>query len=214
MTMKTHRSAGIVLDPIQLAEALTTLRQRPTHNGHALLIELPDAVVQLLESPLVPRGIAMGVAMSPRGLPCAVIHVQAASMQLMCIVPLLDQVARQWFVEAVEIQNGVTLAVSVPETQQLALLHSARLVDDIDGPEWRAAMEQFMQLSYDLESEERGLDILELLLNLEAAPRSVIGSFTVETLYVVVCIPDPLYAPPGRSSAVDAVNKAADEALH
>jgi len=199
MTTKTYRSAGIVLDPIQFAEELTTLKKRPTSQGHALLCELPDAVVQLLESPLVPHGVGMGIAATQNGMPCAVIHVQAASTQAMCIVPLVDKVSRDWFIEAVESRNGVTLAVSVTETRQLALLNSARLVDDINGPQWRDAKQKVMRARYELEAEARGLDLYKLLLELEAAPRSAIDGFEVETLHLVVCIPDPLYAPPGRA---------------
>ena len=205
MTIKTTRAAGIVLDPVQLAEELTTLKQKPRHDGHALLIELPDGVVKLLESPLIPHGITMGVARSPQGMPCAVIHVQAASMQLMCIVPLVDKVAQNWLIETVERQNGVTLVVSVTETQQLALLNSARLVDDINSEQWRDAKQQVMRARYELEAEARGLDFYKLLLEVEAAPRSVIQGFVVETLHVVVCMPDPQYVPPGRAdlSATD-----------
>jgi hypothetical protein len=59
MTIKTTRAAGIVLDPVQLAEELTTLKQKPRHDGHALLCELPDAVVRLLENPTIPTGHAL-----------------------------------------------------------------------------------------------------------------------------------------------------------
>ena len=205
MTIKTHRSAGIVLDPIQFAEELTTLKKRPTSQGHALLCQLPDAVVQLLESPLVPHGVGMGIAATQNGMPCAVIHVQAASTQAMYIVPLVDKVSRDWFIEAVESRHGVTLAVSVTETQQLALLNSARLVDDINSEQWRDAKQQVMRARYELEAEARGLDFYKLLLEVEAAPRSVIQGFVIETLHVVVCMPDPQYVPPGRAdlSATD-----------
>lgn len=199
MTIKTFRSAGIVLDPIQFAEELTTLKQRPTHDGHALLCELPDAVVQLLENPLAPHGVGMGIAATQNGMPCAVIHVQASSTQAMYIVPLVDKVAQNWLIETVESQNGVTLAVSVTETQQLALLSSIQLVNDPKGRQWRDAKQRVLQAHYELEAEARGLDIYKLLLQLEAAPRSVIKGFAVETLHLVVCIPDPLYAPPGRA---------------
>ena len=209
MTLKTHRSAGIVLDPVQFAEELTTLKKRPHFQGHALLCELPDAVVRLLENSLVPHGVGMGIAATQNGMPCAVIHVQAASTQAMCIVPLVDEVSRDWFIEAVESRNGLTLAVSVTETQQLALLNSARLVDDPKGRQWRDAKEQFLQARYELEAEARGLDIYKLLLSLEAAPRSVIEGFAIETLHLVVCIPDPLYVPPGRSSAADTMENTA-----
>jgi hypothetical protein len=130
---------------------------------------------------------------------CVAVHIQAASTQVMYIVPMVDQVARDWFIEAVEVHNSVTLAVSVPETRQVALLSSARLVDNINGEQWHAAKQRVMQSRYDLEQEALGLDLYDLLLKLEAAPRAVISSFAVETLHVVVCIPDPLYVPPGRT---------------
>ena len=199
MTTKTHRSAGIVLDPIQFADELTTLKKKPSFEGHALLCQLPDAVVQLLESPLVPHGVGLGIAATQNGMPCTVIHVQAASTQAMYIVPLVDKVSRDWFIEAVESRNGVTLAVSVTETQQLALLNSARLVDDINSEQWRDAKQQVMRARYELEAEARDLDFYKLLLEVEAAPRSVIDGFAVDTLHVVVCIPDPQYVPPGRA---------------
>lgn len=199
MTIKTTRAAGIVLDPVQLAEELTTLKQKPRHDGHALLCELPDAVVRLLENPTIPHGIAMGIAKSRQGMLCVAVHIQAASTQVMYIVPMVDQVARDWFIEAVEVHNSVTLAVSVPETRQVALLSSARLVDNINGEQWHAAKQRVMQSRYDLEQEALGLDLHDLLLKLEAAPRAVISSFAVETLHVVVCIPDPEYVSPGRA---------------
>ena len=99
----------------------------------------------------------------------------------------------------------MTLAVSVTETQQLALLSSIQLVNDPKGRQWRDAKQRVMRAHYELEAEARGLDIYKLLLSLEAAPRSVIKGFAVETLHVVVCIPDPQYVPPGRAdlSATD-----------
>ncbi|MDE2464455.1 MAG: hypothetical protein KGO02_12170, partial [Alphaproteobacteria bacterium] len=114
-------------------------------------------------------------------------------------------VSRDWFIEAVESRNGVTLAVSVTETQQLALLNSARLVDDINSEQWRDAKQHLMRARYELEAEARSLELYKLLLEVEAAPRSVIDGFAVQTLHVVVCIPDPQYVPPGRAdlSATD-----------
>lgn len=198
MTLKTVRSAGLVLDPVQLAEELATLKQRPTHNGHALLCELPNHVVQVLENPLVPHGLVFGVATTPKGLACAVVQVQAASTQLLCIVPLVDRVAQNWLIGAFEGGEGVTLALSIPETEQLALIRSAQPVDDPKAPHWQATKRKILQSDYDLSPMQRGQDLYALLLSLEASAKSVIDGFALQALYVVAFVPDPSYAAPGQ----------------
>lgn len=198
MTLSTVRSAGIVLDPVQLAEELATLKQRPTHDGHALLCELPNPIVQVLENPLVPHGLVFGVATTEKGLACAIVQVQAASTQLLCIVPLVDRVSQDWLVEAVEGGKGVTLALSIHETEQLALLRSGQPVDDPAAPHWQSTKQRILQSDYDLSPEQRGLDMYALLLQLEASARSIIDGFALQTLYVVAFVPDASYAAPGQ----------------
>lgn len=49
MTIESHRGFGVVLDPVQFAAELASLKQRPHYEGRALSVSLPDAVARLFE---------------------------------------------------------------------------------------------------------------------------------------------------------------------
>lgn len=197
MTAQLYRAEGIVLDPVQFAQELTTLKQRPGIKGHALLCELPEAVVQQLEDPQLPHRIAMSLNQTPWGLLYVVIRLQAAAMQLVCVVPMASEVAGRWFIDTVEQQRRAMIAVNITETQQLALLRSTPLVDDTHGEDWRETKALVTKLSFDVDPEVRGMDIRALMQELEPAPRSLIPGLPLESMYVVDCMPDPSYTPTG-----------------
>ena len=73
----THKSFGIVLDPLQFAAELASLKQQPQYQGRALYVQLPDAVARLFESPLIPIRHSLAIS-GGEALPVAAVTLQAA----------------------------------------------------------------------------------------------------------------------------------------
>ena len=183
----THRSFGVVLDPIQFAAELASLKQRPQYRGRALYVRLPDAVAKLFESPLVPIRHSLAVSSGP-ALPVAALTLQAAGTQIVCLVPLATDEARDWLVESVERQHTVYVAVTIDERKQLVVMHAETPVRDLGGSEWCAVKKRLAGWR-STDSVAEVADVLEVLRFVEHAPESAVPGFRVRERWVFVCVP-------------------------
>ena len=183
----TNRGFGIVLDPVQFAAQLASLKQRPRYQGRALYVKLPDEVARLFESPLVPIRHSLAIS-SGAALPVAALTLQAAGTQIVCLVPLATGEARDWLVESVEKQRRIYVAVTIDERKQLVVMHAETPVRDFTGPEWVAVKERLAGWqSTDRVAEVA--DVLEVLRYVEHAPESAVAGFSVQERWVFVCVP-------------------------
>ncbi len=183
----TNRGFGIVLDPIQFAAQLASLKQRPQYQGRALYVRLPDAVARIFESPLVPIRHSLAIS-GGAALPVAALTLQAAGTQIVCLVPLATGEARDWLVESVEKQRRIYVAVTIEERGQVVVMQAETPVRDFTGREWLAVKERLAGWqSTDRVAEVA--DVLEVLRYVEHAPESEVAGFSVRERWVFVCVP-------------------------
>lgn len=183
----THRGFGVVLDPVQFAAQLASLKQRPKYQGRALYVKLPDAVARLFESPLVPIRHSLAIS-GGAALPVAALTLQAAGTQIVCLVPLATQDARDWLVESVERQRRIYVAVTIDERGQVVVMQAETPVRDFTGREWLAVKERLAGWqSTDRVAEVA--DVLEVLRYVEHAPESEVSGFSVRERWIFVCVP-------------------------
>ena len=183
----THRAFGVVLDPVQFAAELASLKQRPQYQGRALYVKLPDAVAKLFESPLVP--IKHSLAISSGGaLPVAVLTLQAAGTQIVCLVPLATDEARDWLVDSVERQRRIFVAVTIEERGQVVVMQAETPVRDLGGSEWCAVKERLGNWRATDPVAEMA-DVLEVLRFVEHAPESAVAGFSLQERWIFVCVP-------------------------
>ncbi len=206
----THRGFGIVLDPVQFAAELASLKQRPQYQGRALSVSLPDAVVRLFESPLVPKGqsiaISAGVA-----LPVAVVTIQAGGAQLTCLVPLATGEARDWLIESIERQRRMFIAVNVAERRQLVLVQSDAPVRDVGSRAWTALRDHLSRHVPGGDPAAEALDMVDVLRLVEDSTESYVPGLEVSERWIVVCVPyqleEPAYpAPVGDGAGAGALH--------
>ena len=198
----THRGFGIVLDPVQFAAELASLKQRPQYQGRALYVRLPDAVAKLFESPLVPIRHSLAIS-GGAALPVAALTLQAAGTQIVCLVPLATDEARDWLVESVEKQRLIYVAVTIDEREQVVVMHAETPVRDFAGPEWVAVKERLGNWRATDPAAEMA-DVLEVLRFVEHAPDSEVAGFSVQERWIFVCVPHDEHAggkPSGRALA-------------
>ena len=185
--MTTHRGFGVVLDPIQFAAELASLKQRPKYEGRALYVKLPDEVARIFESPLVPIRHSLAIS-GGMALPVAVATFQAAGSQVVCLVPLATEEARAWLVESVEKQGRIFVAVSIDECKQMVVIQAEPPVRDFTGRDWLAVKERLSNwCSVDRASEV--MDMLEVLRFVEHVPESEVAGIAVKERWIFVCVP-------------------------
>ena len=191
----THRAFGAVLDPVQFAAELASLKQRPQYQGRALSVSLPDAVTHLFESPLVPKGQGMAIS-AGAALPVAVVMVQAGGTQLTCLVPLATSEARDWFIESVERQRHMFIAVNVAERRQLVLVHSDAPVRDVGSRAWTALRDHLSRHVPGSDPAAEARDMVDVLRRVEASTESCVPGLDVSERWIFVCVP---YQPHGHA---------------
>ena len=197
--ISTHRGFGIVLDPVQFAAQLASLKQRPQYQGRALYVKLPDAVAKLFESPLVPIKHSLAIS-GGAALPVAALALQAAGTQVVCLVPLATDEARDWLVESVERQRTIYVAVTIDERGQVVVMQAETPVRDFTGREWLAVKERLAGWqSTDRVAEVA--DVLEVLRFVEHGPTSEVAGFSVRERWIFVCVPHHQGAPAAGTAA-------------
>ena len=185
--MTTHRGFGVVLDPIQFAAELASLKQRPQYQGRALYVKVPDEVVRIFESPLVPIQHSLAIS-GGAALPVAVATFQAAGTQVVCLVPLATEEARDWLVESVEIQRRIYVAVSIDERKQLVVMQAEPPVSDCTGREWLLVKERLGNWR-SLDRAAEVMDMLDVLRFVEHVPESEVAGIAVKERWIFVCVP-------------------------
>ena len=189
----THRGFGVVLDPVQFAAELASLKRRPHYEGRALSVSLPDAVVRLFESPLVPKGQSMAIS-AGAALPVAVVTTQAGGAQLTCLVPLATVEARDWLIESIERQRHMFIAVNVAERRQLVLVQSDAPVRDVSSRAWTALRDHLSRHVPGGDTAAEARDMVDVLRRVEASMESYVRGFEVSERWIFVCVP---YQPEG-----------------
>ena len=183
----THRGFGVVLDPVQFAAELASLKQRPQYQGRALYVKLPDAVARLFESPLVPIRHSLAIS-GGAALPVAALTLQAAGTQVVCLAPLATDEARDWLIESVEKQGRIYVAVTIDERKQVVVMQPETPVKEFTGREWLAVKERLGGWrSVDRVAEVA--DVLEVLRFVEQAPQSEVAGVPVQERWIFVCVP-------------------------
>ena len=203
----THRGFGIVLDPVQFAAQLASLKQRPQYQGRALYVRLPDAVAKLFESPLVPIRHSLAIS-GGAALPVAALTLQAAGTQIVCLVPLATDEARDWLVESVEKQRLIYVAVTIEEREQLVVMHAETPVRDFGGSEWCAVKERLAGWR-STDSVAEVADVLEVLRFVEQDVGSAVTGFSVRERWIFVCVPHDEHAGGKPSGTAQARTRAA-----
>ena len=215
MPIRRYTGLGLLLDPVQFAAELATLKQRPHYDGHALLCELPDRVARLFESKLVPTGQSLAISGSEDGLLCAVVTLQAASTQVICIVPMLGPLAKNWLFEAVESLHRMNIVVSIADKEQVIVVTSGPPVLQPDGPDWQAVRQRIDGATRAGNDEAIVTQLLDLLRRLDADVQSAIPGFAVDERWVFAITPPA--APVGGDVDVrrgEPVQVPADAVLH
>ena len=184
----THRGFGVVLDPVQFAAELASLKRRPHYEGRALSVSLPDAVVRLFESPLVPKGQSIAIS-AGAALPVAVVTTQAGGAQLTCLVPLATVEARDWLIESVERQRHMFIAVNVAERRQLVLVQSDAPVRDVSSRAWTALRDHLSRHVPGGDTAAEGLDMVDVLRLVEDSTESYVPGIEVSERWIFVCVP-------------------------
>ena len=188
MTIESHRGFGVVLDPVQFAAELASLKQRPHYEGRALSVSLPDAVTRFFESPLVPKGQSIAIS-AGAALPVAVVTVQAGGTQLTCLVPLATGEARDWLIESVERQRRIFIAVNVAERRQLVLVRSDAPVRDVGSRAWTALRDHLRGYALGGDPAAEARDMVDVLRRVEDSTESCVPGIEVSERWIFVCVP-------------------------
>lgn len=183
----THRGFGVVLDPVQFAAELASLKQRPQYQGRALYVKMPDEVVRIFESPLVPIQHSLAIS-GGAALPVAVATFQAAGTQVVCLVPLATDEARDWLVESVEKQRRIFVAVSIDERKQMVVIQAEPPVRDKRDPTW-GALKKHLGEWRSVDRVTEALDVLEVLRYIDNVPESAVAGIAVQERWIFVCVP-------------------------
>lgn len=178
-------SLGWLLSPDELAHECAQMRQRPKLKSWAIGMELPNAVVQLLESELVPVGTRLALFASSNGPVYPVAVYQAGATQIRAMLSLSEPRTQEWLREAVG-AGRMRLGINIPETAQFVVADGKcdeRTLEEV---------EDAIQRSIQLEREEGLWDKLHLanqLLKPGTVPSGIPG-FEVQKVRLVIVLAD------------------------
>lgn len=116
-----HLSLGLLLSPEAFFAEAERTRQQPLVNTWAVAAQMPDSVVRMLSSDLVPRGSAHGLVRSARGVVYPVVSLQAAGLQVRILCCLADPATREWFRTTRE-EGCVKVAMELPDAEHIAVV--------------------------------------------------------------------------------------------
>ena len=183
-----------LLSPRELQQELDGLKQRPKLQRFALLLRLPNAVVNSFENPRIPQRAALLVYATEADRPCALLQIQSGLVLVELLVALGTDKARSWLAEGLRLENFV-VALEIEETRQLAVVH-ARVPSAPGAGKLVAAVEK-TQARWSMHSQEEFAallaDVQQLVTIIELRPReSLIPGVSVEQCWCAVAPEMPL----------------------
>jgi hypothetical protein len=116
-----HVNLGWLQTPEEFTEDCLDLKQKPLFESWALRTHLPDQVVSLMQSSLVPNASAIGMLSSAEGILYPVVTLQSAGLQVRILLCLANPETQDWF-RAVTAAGAICVSVEVPEVDQLAVI--------------------------------------------------------------------------------------------
>lgn len=120
-----HQCSGVVWTPDDLKRQHAERGQELGHSGHAVAITLPRTVWEQFNGASVhSKGLATLVESDKTGEFYLALLVQVSWLQMVSIVPMSSALARAWYREAVKGGGEFQLAVTVDETEELAMLNA------------------------------------------------------------------------------------------
>lgn len=118
-----HVSMGVLLSPDAFRKECLRTMQKPTFDTWAIYAQLPDEVVRLMESPIVPRGAGLIMVASRAGCLYPIVVQQMAGLQMRTALCLQDDETQEWLRHCTE-RDTITMALEVDDTAHLAVLRS------------------------------------------------------------------------------------------
>lgn len=179
----THLSLGWLLTPKEFSQDCLTLVQRPLYDGWALAAQMPDALVRMMQSPLVPNGAGLALMVSQQGVRYPIVTLQSAGLQVRIVLSLADVATREWL-RAVTAAGSITVALEVPETNQIAVVDMPCKVRS------RKEVEEFIRGHVELDRQTLLADaayMLRGLAHMDATP-SIIPRFKTQEVRLVAAI--------------------------
>jgi hypothetical protein len=174
---KSQTRVGWLLSPSEFAADCLATLQKPDLRSWAIGLHMPDEVVRIMESELVPKGSIMGLFTSPQGALFPVVALQAGALQLRILLSLSDDRFQDWFRQVLT-AGEVMLAMEVPETKQVAVLATTCTKYP------RHEIEGYINHCADLDSSKYLLDavgIAEFLAETDSMPSTIPG-FEVQSV--------------------------------
>lgn len=117
----THVSLGWLRTPDEFALDCLSLVQRPQMRSWAVATQMPDATVNLLQSPLVPNASALILMTSASGIRYPVVTLQSASLQVRLMMSLANAATQDWLRDVLA-DGTINVALEIPEVRQLAVI--------------------------------------------------------------------------------------------
>jgi hypothetical protein len=116
----THVSIGWLLPPKTFELECAETHQQKPFDGWALAAKLPEPIVTIFESPLVPNSGSVCLVASSLGIHYPVVAIQSGSTQLRILLCLGNDQTKRWF-EDVTAKGVATVALEVAGREQFAV---------------------------------------------------------------------------------------------
>lgn len=116
-----HVNLGRLQTPDEFAGDCLATVQRPHFGSWALSTQLPDEMVHILQSPLVPNNAELMVMASEQGILYPVVTLQSAGLQVRLLQSLASPATQDWF-RAVTSDGTIRIALEIPEANQVAVV--------------------------------------------------------------------------------------------
>jgi hypothetical protein len=117
----THVNLGWLQTPEEFTQDCLDTKQKPLFESWALCTQLPDEVVSVMQSALVPKASAIGMLSSAEGILYPVVTLQSAGLQVRILLCLANPDTQDWF-RAVTTAGTINVSVEVPEVDQVAVI--------------------------------------------------------------------------------------------
>lgn len=114
---------GVLIDPAQLAHEVTTVREAPSLQRHAIYMTAMDRELRAIESDLVPRAAQLVVHTRADAAAVIALTIQVGGTQYRVLLPVLSAQPLAWLDESAA-DASCLIAVDVTDQGQLALVRA------------------------------------------------------------------------------------------